>query len=301
MDILIKNTLLADTLLADVHAKKDLAFLSTDFIIYHASEQLRLNKKLRKQFVEAPFEKLVKSSEYKQLVKDIRAKCRTSYAVFQIPSLVQRRKDLLETTKLSDTTAMDELLQTHLSTKERISIYPELLALIQNMLQKINCNLSGESVIDSVLDLACGLNPIAYYYFTKSIKTRFVCNEQSDLDCAQLNTFFQNNHLPANAHSFDLVRETTKLQLAPLDQKYDVCFLLKTLDTLESQRLYVTYDVLKNIRARLIVASFPIRSIRGKRMDRSEQIFWFEKMLGRLEFKFTRQVIGDEVFYFCNK
>ena len=48
-----------DLVLVDIRSKKDLTFLSTDFILYHVSEQLRLNKKLREFVHTTPLEKLV--------------------------------------------------------------------------------------------------------------------------------------------------------------------------------------------------------------------------------------------------
>jgi len=291
------DTCVRDRLLADVRSKKDLMFLSTDFILYHVNEQLRLNKKLREFVHSTEISKLVKSKKYEEIVKYVRAKARNAYAIFQIPSLVAKRKELLESVKISDKSDGDkivELLHSHLSTKERVENYGAFFDLVIE-----NCGKPK-----SVLDLACGLNPVAYYHyadFTNSKKTQYLCNELSDLDCQQLNSFFANNKLPASAVSFDLVREFEILTQPPFNQKFDICFLLKALDTLESQKLYVTYDIIKRVDAKFFVATFPNQSMSGKQMKRSAQINWFEKMLPRLGLSFTRHELGNEVVYICKK
>ncbi len=309
--------------LADVRAKKDLAFLSTDFIIYHAGERLRLDKKLRAFVHSTELLKVVKSKKYDELIKFIRAKARNPYAIFQIPSLVAKRRELLSSARLADVKSIDVLLDSHLSTKERVPVYDEFFDLVFAKCADSRTELKTESKNESmaILDLACGLNPIAFHSYYNSHcahtgkkivrditrgkmsfdKITYLCNELSDLDCQQLNVFFSRNKLSASAVSFDLVREFERLETEPFNTRFDICFLLKALDTLESQRLYVTYDILKRIDAALIVATFPIQSMSGKQMKRSAQIHWFEKMLPRLDMTFERQELGNEVIYFCRR
>lgn len=284
-----------EKVLIDVRSKKDLMFLSTDFILYHVGEQLRLNKKLREFVHETPLDKLVKSKKYEQIVKYVREKARKPYAIFQIPSMVALRKELLSSVKLTDYAKVVELLNSHLSTKERVVSYEMFFDLVFTKCGKPS----------SVLDLACGLNPVAFYYYNSEMKNiNYVCSELSDLDVQQLNYFFKNNKLSAHAMAFDLVREISELEFASVANKgkqFDICFLLKALDTLEHQKLYVTYDIIKRINAKWIVASFPNQSMRGARMQRSSQIHWFEKMCPRLGLTFERIDCGAEVIYFCKK
>lgn len=268
-------------LITDVRDKKDLQTLSADFIIYWAKEELRLHPKLR-ILEEKSEDQRSKSTAYKDLIKFIRSKARKPFAIFQVPNLVTKRQELLQTAKLSNEEEITTILESHLSTKERLPFYNEILK---------NIPTNG-----TILDIACGLNPIAYFFFSSN-RNRYIAQEASEIEAESLNAFFKNNKLNATAISFDLVREIKKLK----EIKSDICFAFKTLDTLESQRLYVTYDILKNITAKTLVASFPIKSISGIRMDRSEQIHWFEKMLGRTDFTFTTYVIQNEVFYICTR
>ncbi|MFT7616153.1 MAG: hypothetical protein ACI8Y7_000982 [Candidatus Woesearchaeota archaeon] len=265
-------------LVADVRQKKDLKFLSADFIIKEAQEFVRVNKKPRDEILAG------KEKPYKELIKRIRAKARKPYAIFQVSSALEERKALLATTKLSDKTQVEIILTSHLSTKERMSIYPELLSRLEPFI----------STAKNIQDIGCGLNPVAYYLFSKHKKVSYTCNEFSELECEQLNTFFSYNKLNAKAITFSLL-DTDAYDA--FFKQCDVCFAFKIFDTLEHQHKYVTYELLEAIKAKVLVASFPIVNIKGERMNRNSAINWFEKMLGRKEKSFEAFELGGEIFY----
>ena len=79
--------------------------------------------------------------QLKIVVKEIRSELRNYTGRFQVKS--KKRVKLLEENKIL------ELLKTHTSTKERIKDYQKLIKKIENFSPK------------SILDLGCGLNPIA--------------------------------------------------------------------------------------------------------------------------------------------
>ena len=61
-----------------VQQRRELQFLSEDFIIMHASEIIRLDKKLRTQYEDG------KESAKKTIVKHVREQARKIYGVFQV-------------------------------------------------------------------------------------------------------------------------------------------------------------------------------------------------------------------------
>ena len=79
--------------------------------------------------------------EKKLVLKEIRAELRKLTGQYQVSQ--KKRLEFLEQNKIR------ELLETHSSTAERINFYPKL----KEILSSLNVN--------SILDLACGLNPIA--------------------------------------------------------------------------------------------------------------------------------------------
>ncbi|HLP79387.1 MAG TPA: hypothetical protein VK158_02030 [Acidobacteriota bacterium] len=267
-----------------VRAKKELAVLGDSFIEYHANEQLRLKPKLR-ELQTLSQKELEKSKLCDELVKFIRAQARKPFGVFQIPSLVQTRESTLPKLSLSDDKNIHAILDSHLSTKERLPYYKEFF-------QKI-LDITGQP--KKILDLACGLNPIAYYAFSNK-KTQYVAIDVAQMQAMQ--GFFDFNKLPAKAVSIDLIHQLALL--SEYKETFDVCFLLKTLDTLESQKLYVTYDVIKAVKAKYYVASFPIKNVKGMQMDRTSKINWFEKMLPRLGLTWKTIEFDTEVVYICH-
>jgi 16S rRNA (guanine(1405)-N(7))-methyltransferase len=186
---------------------------------------------------------------------------------------------------------MDELLTCHISTKERADHYAEFF-------EKLIAIAGTPSL---VLELACGLNPIAWYRHSNIRPVTHIVSDISDVDCAQLQHWFEINDLSAKAVPLDLVKHAVQLSDSPFNQRFDMCIMLKTLDTLEYQKRYVTYDLLKRINARWIVASFPLQSVRRVQMDRSSKINWFEKMLARCEMTFVTFEIPGEVVYVCQR
>ncbi len=276
-----------DTIIINkVREKKELCNLSKDFIIYHYAEFIRLDKKIKQKIQSYSQEDFAKSKELLLIVKYIREKSRKIYGVFQIPKTLLLREELVNL-RLDDSKII-AILQTHLSTKERLLYYDDFFNVIFSHIPYF---------VKSILDLACGLNPIAYYYYTKNIDMKYVCSEFSEIDVKQLQSFFSAQKLPAKAICFDLVREYHKIP----SQQFDVCFLLKTLDTCETQKKYVTYDILKHIQAKTFVVSFPYQNVKGIVMKRSTIINWFEKMVSRLDLTFEKIEFLGEIVYICTK
>ncbi|MFT4313458.1 MAG: hypothetical protein ACMXYA_03540 [Candidatus Woesearchaeota archaeon] len=275
----------AQVVISYVQQKKELQFLSDSFIQSHFIEICRLEKKLREKITQQSVSEFSQSKELKLIGKAIRQKARKIYGIFQDVETIQNRSQI-STTSVDDE-HIRTLLKTHISTQERLPYYEEFFKKIFSLTKKPK----------SILDLACGLNPVAYYAFTRELKTSYTACELSEKDVAHLQDFFQYNNVPAKALVCNIVKNTQNIPQTPVE----ICFLLKTLDTCEYQQKYITYDILDAIHASYIVASFPIQNIKGKQMNRTKRISWFEKICTRKDYSFHICEFPGEIVYILTK
>lgn len=207
--------------------------------------------------------------ELKIIVKDIRSKLRKLSGRFQIG--LKKRYNLLEKKEIFS------LLRTHSSTKERMDFYPKLKELLTNL--KVN----------SVLDLGCGINPIAlanpnFEYYASDIN-------QEELNLIQ--EFFDKNKINGKTFFCDL----KKIENYSLP-KTDICLILKVFDILGNH--LIAEKILNNINSNYILASFSTKTLSGKPMNKPRRI-WFEKLLEKFNFSFELIGLNNEVFYLIRK
>ena len=162
-------------------------------------------------------------------------------------------------------------LSSHVSLKERADFYQKLNSLLK------------ELKVKSVFDLGCGLNPIAVAspdlkYFASDI----------DNNCLSLvKKYFRKNKINGEIFYCDLRNIKEEFP------KTDICFLFKVLDTLEKKH---AENILKKIQSEKILVSFASHKLSGKKMNFPERR-WFEKLLDRLNFKYTKFYSDKEIFY----
>lgn len=144
-------------------------------------------------------------------------------------------------------TACRTLLTHHASTRERLpflrSFYTTLFA--------------GLPPIHSVLDLACGLNPLTIPWMNLASDA---CYYACDVNRDQID-FLQGAlpHLGANGEAFvcDLLQEVPP-------QPVDVAFLFKTIPCLEQVDRLIGPRLLAGINAKVLFVSFPAQSLGGR-------------------------------------
>lgn len=138
-------------------------------------------------------------------------------------------------------------MQAHASTAERISILSEFF---QTCLAPI-------APLTSVLDLACGLNPLALPWMPLAENCTYqACDIY--LDMMAFVDAFLGHFLPGSqASPCDLV-------VGPPQTKTQVAFLLKTIPCLEQVDKQIGLSLLKQIQAEHILVSFPAKSLGGR-------------------------------------
>ena len=213
---------------------------------------------------------IIKKSEIKIILKDIRSQLHNLTGMFQ--KTLKNRPRLLEKNKLK------ELLKTHSSTAERLGFYPELKNLIFSL--KIN----------SILDLACGLNPVALA--SKNSKY-YACDIKQD-DLTIIKRFFKKNNIKGKVFIYDLKKINNNLP------KTDLCILFKVLDIIEQKGHKLAEKIILSVRSKYVLISFATKTLSGKSM-RLERRIWLEKLLERLNYHYKIFNSKNEIFYLVEK
>ncbi len=252
-----------EELIAEIQKKKELSGISAEVI-----EEI-LKNKLNKLNLQD-----ITPSEEKQIIKEARAELRTLVGQFQL-SLKKRKAFLNEKN-------WQEILNTHLSTKERIASGG--YKIIKNIIKNHN--------ISSILDIGCGLNPIALatpdiYYIALDIK-------QDELEI--IKQFFKDCNIKGQTISFD-IRNIENMGKLP---KAELCLILKVFDIIETKGHKLAEKIITNLNCKHILVSFPTKKLSGKNMNFPRRI-WLEKLLNRLNYSFTTSSTTNEIFYLVDK
>jgi 16S rRNA (guanine(1405)-N(7))-methyltransferase len=142
----------------------------------------------------------------------------------------------------------------HASTKERLTILPEFYATV----------LAHHGPIRSVLDLACGLNPLAMPWMPLAPGAQYyACDIYADM-VQFLNDYLALAEVQGAAQVVDVTR-------ACPDLRVHLALLLKSLPCLEQIDGSVGSHLLDRIKADHLLVSFPARSLGGRSKGMVEQ------------------------------
>jgi len=275
----------------DVRKKKELKELSEGFVREHLSKYLQEKRRAADSLIKNFNQK---SSDYKKLVKEIRANLRRLYGLFRVEEEAKRRKELVEellqSEKKQRKNIIDKILSTHSSTKERMPFYEKIYEKIFLMTGKP----------ESIIDLGCGINPFSISYMGLN-KLDYHAYDLSVEEIGGLNLYFkllhqENKHFRGKAEILDIMNWVKISKLST-----DICFLFKMTDVLDSGRGHKAAEtVVKNVPAKYVVVSFPTRTMSGKKMNFPRRK-WIELMCERLGYKFKMIKFANEIFYVVKK
>jgi 2-polyprenyl-3-methyl-5-hydroxy-6-metoxy-1,4-benzoquinol methylase len=227
-----------------------------------------LSKYLKKHSISL---KALSPKQQKLIVKEIRSQLRQLTGQYQISP--KKRLSLLQKNKIQ------ELLNTHQSTKERLPFYPKLKSLLKKL------------KVSSVLDLACGLNPLALA--SSSLTYHASDIKQSELDL--IKTYFHKNKIKGTTFILDLQNIPTKTKFP----KTDITLILKTLDLLKPKQK-ITSHLLEKINSPLILISFPTNKLSGHSMQHKRRP-WLERILKTQGLNYKTFESNNEIFYLIEK
>jgi len=260
-----KNNKTNDSLIIEIKRKRELSGLSSK-IIEEALENYMIKKRIDKKLLSGFSKK-----DRKIIMKEIRSELRLFHGRFQASQ--KSREKFLEENKI------DDLLKTHSSTKERMQFYPEL----KSIFKKLN--------IKSVLDLGCGLNPLAL----ADTEIEYRASDINEVDILLVKKFFDKNKIKGDAFFCDL----RKINEAALPET-DICLLFKLLDILEKKGHKLARGIIEKINCKYILASFSTKKLSGKPMNKPKRI-WFENLLGKLNYRYEIIETDNEIFYLIKK
>jgi 16S rRNA (guanine(1405)-N(7))-methyltransferase len=197
---------------------------------------------------------LKKGRSWKDTVKAIRNKLHQVGAAYQ-PQGIDYERLNSEMKSLPQDIHNPEvrrfLIQTmgnHASTRERLQI------LDQFYLE----TLSSLSPIESILDVACGLNPLALAWMpvTSSVQLT-VCDIYVD-QIEFLNAFFEHFNINGKAYCCDLTQQIPQ-------EKAQIGLVLKTIPCLEQIDKNIGSKILQDLPCQNLLVSFPAVSLSGKK------------------------------------
>ena len=240
---------------------------------------------------EIAWQELNKGRKHKETQKAILAKLHQVGAAYfeQTPEYAMWKETL---SALSDDlqaqTTRDyciRLMAHHHSTHERQYIledfFQETLAAIQP--------------IPSILDLACGLNPLALPWMPIERNVHyFGCDIFRDM-AYFLQVFANHFHVQG---SF----ETCNVFDLHFPQKVKVAFLLKTLPCLEQVKKGFAPDLLRSIPAEYILVSYPVTSLSGKSKGMQETYTeHFHALISELGWPYKAFTFSSEIAFLVEK
>lgn len=285
----IYNTPLSDDIIAGlvkkIKEKKEFKNVDDVFCIEKIRQFLLLNKKMREKCALAKrYDDIQRSAEVKMLVKEIRAFLRSSYGLFQRGETKQAY-EILQTWQ-KKIPPINELLELHVSTKERLPYYKKFFTDIFQVVGNIK----------HILDIGCGYNPVAVPWMKQQPET-YTAVELYAEDVALIKQYFEKvtHKTKLEAHTIDVEKKEQRNGL--YHKKYDLVFALKLFDLLKKKTVE---DLVRNIRYRWLAASFSTKTIAGKRMNVPRR-GWFQKMLRRLGYSFTTLNYENELVYLVRK
>jgi 16S rRNA (guanine(1405)-N(7))-methyltransferase len=203
-------------------------------------------------------EELPKSRDSADAVKRVKRRLHQAVGAYRAGGASRVGRDLGETWQGSwdepMRAACRSALETHASTRERNReldrFYPDLWRAVGRTPR-------------SVLDLACGLNPLALPFMSLDATTEYLACDSDRRVLDEVETFLELTGQPHRTWPCDLVTG------AP-DVVVDVALLLKAVPLLDQQDRTAALRVVAGLRARHVVVSFPARSLGGRgRLERT--------------------------------
>lgn len=238
------------------------------------------------------FKQCKRSKVCATLISQTRKILRERYGVFIRKPILGYEKKLLSLSSFEDS-FIDTVLSFHQSTFERLSYYASFYPLLFKELFSL-----GLKKNFSLADFACGYNPLAYKYLPIKPFSYFACDLSSN-EMSLIYSFFKSQKISGEAKGFDLLSNEFLDFIST--KKFDVVFLLKALDSLETVKKHSSKKLLDSINTRFFVVSFPLVSIGGKNTIDSSKRSWFEKFCEKQSWNYSTLSVPNELFYVVKK
>lgn len=196
-------------------------------------------------------DELAKRRSYKEAVKATKNKLHQVGGAYQDSKIDYDKALSALKTAVGDVAAQQnvllEIMRLHTSTRERLWILDDFYAEV----------LAGLPPIHSVMDIACGLNPLARSWMPLADKATYLAYDIYADMIAFLGDYFALASIPGNAEVRDVVA-------APPTEPVDLALLLKTLPVLAQIDKTAVSRILDSLQAKYLLISFPAKSLGGR-------------------------------------
>lgn len=275
-----------DALIAEIKKKKELQGLQDDFvreqIVRFLQQEPKIHQQLQNNFNP-------KSKAYRVILKSVRAQLRRVYGLFRDDQKKRKKlvQELLNASPAKRSFFIEQILTTHSSTQERLSIYPELYPKIFALTGKPK----------SILDLGAGINPFSLPYM-KLKNCTYHAYDLNEEEMDSINRYFQLLHQENSSFRGKAeVADITKAQFPAAD----LALLFKITDVIDKGKGHSkTEELLKKIPAKFVVISFSTKTMSGKAMTAPRRN-WVEWLCKRLGYNYTILEFENEIFYVVKK
>jgi hypothetical protein len=183
------------------------------------------------------------------------------------------RNDLRKVTGRYRTLKQDK----HVSTEERKTFYSQLNMRI------------AELAPHRILDLGCGQNPL----FQMDLAQMYYAYDLNEEDIHIVNEYCAKNKKKCIAKVCDIAQELT---FPPVD----LVLAYKVLDILDKKGHTNATRILRVLKTKYLLASFPTISLSGKRMHTTRRL-WFEKALLTNDYAWETFASSNELFYLARR
>ncbi|MCX6707505.1 MAG: hypothetical protein NT001_05195 [Candidatus Woesearchaeota archaeon] len=280
MDIKVYNKALnkdvADNLIKLIKSRTGLENVDDSLCEKKITEFLKSNRKALQKLSSAEnFKRISRSKEVDSVVKYARSRLRPMYGLF-LNKDTSKIKEMLK----KGENGINDVLFMHVSSGERMKFYEEFY--------KRMFEVTGKP--ESIIDIACGLNPMSFEMMNIPKKTRYIALELNQNDADNINQFFSIWKIDGEAFKHDITKE-------PIRYKADIAFAFKIFDIIDSK---IVERIIDELDVKWIAASFSTKTVSRSNM-RFKRRAGFQKMLRRLGLKYQTIDFENEIVYLIEK
>lgn len=227
-------------------------------------------------------EQTKRHGKLKDADKAARAHLHAITGAFITPDELKSAKKAVHEWMAGDEDAFWRAIENHSSTRERAETALELYERAFSACGKVN----------SILDLACGINPI----FLGKMGYTNVIGLDIHAGCAELiNECAEFFGWKTRARAQDLI-------LNPPGEEADITLMMKLLPVLETQKTGAAKALLESVKSRHMLITFPTQTLGGRKVGMEKHYTeWFEEKIPDNLRVIDRFVIGNELAYMLER
>jgi 16S rRNA (guanine(1405)-N(7))-methyltransferase len=265
------NTSQLDTLVADVLASAKYRHVSPELVRLIGIRELAAHPKIRDAIKETKNKLHQVGGAYLSITPRYVEWCNELTKVVHDPTLLRA--------------ACLRIMQQHASTRERLPILEQFYAQIFQQLPPIQ----------QVLDVACGLNPLALDWMPLAPHPIYLaCDIYADM-VGFVGQFLTLGQISGRAWVCDLVS-------SPPTEAVDLVLVLKVLPVLEQIEKGTALRLLRSLNAPFILVSFPAQSLGGRNKGMASHYEqWFESLIAAERWQIMRFSFSTELAFLIHK